>query len=34
MEEIAEVLRISVDTVKRDWKFTRLWLLRELGEAN
>jgi len=34
MEEIAEVLRISTDTVKRDWKFARLWLLRELGEAN
>jgi RNA polymerase sigma factor (TIGR02999 family) len=34
MEEIAEVLRISSDTVKRDWKFARLWLLRELGAAN
>src|SRR5215472_13550760 len=34
MEEIAEVLRISIDTVKRDWRFARLWLLRELGEAN
>ena len=34
MEEIAEVLRISTDTVKRDWKFARLWLSRELGEAN
>jgi len=34
MEEIAVVLRISIDTVKRDWKFARLWLLRELGEAN
>src|SRR5215472_16205085 len=34
LEEIAEVLRISIDTVKRDWKFARLWLLRELGEAN
>ena len=34
MEEIAEVLRISIDTVKRDWKFAKLWLLRELGEAN
>ena len=33
IEEIAEVLRISTDTVKRDWKFARLWLLRELGEA-
>ena len=33
LQEIAEVLRISIDTVKRDWKFARLWLLRELGEA-
>jgi RNA polymerase sigma factor (sigma-70 family) len=34
MEEIAEVLRISTNTVKRDWKFARLWLLHELGEGN
>lgn len=31
MEEIAEVLRVSTDTVKRDWKVARLWLLRELA---
>lgn len=30
MEEIAEVLKISPETVKRDWKFARVWLLREL----
>lgn len=30
MEEIAEVLNISSDTVKRDWKFARTWLLREV----
>ncbi len=30
MEEIAEVLQISPETVKRDWKFARTWLLREL----
>jgi DNA-binding CsgD family transcriptional regulator len=29
-EEIAEVLKISVETVKRDWRFARTWLLREL----
>jgi RNA polymerase sigma factor (TIGR02999 family) len=29
-EEIAEVLRISPETVKRDWRFSRTWLLREL----
>lgn len=31
MEEIAEVLRVSTDTVKRDWKVARLWLLQELA---
>ena len=29
-EETAEVLGISSDTVLRDWKFAKLWLLREL----
>ncbi|MBK9216850.1 MAG: sigma-70 family RNA polymerase sigma factor [Chloracidobacterium sp.] len=29
-EEVAEVLKISTDTVKRDWRFARTWLLREL----
>jgi RNA polymerase sigma factor (TIGR02999 family) len=29
-EEIAEVLEISVTTVKREWKTARLWLYREL----
>jgi len=28
--EIAEVVGVSVDTVKRDWSFARLWLAREL----
>ena len=32
MEEIAEVLKISPETAKRDWKFSRTWLLRELAE--
>ena len=31
MEEIAEVLRVSLGTVKRDWSLAKLWLLRELG---
>ena len=31
IEETAEALQISIDTVKRDWKMARLWLLRELG---
>lgn len=29
-EEIAELLGISVTTVKREWKTARLWLFREL----
>lgn len=29
-EEIAEVLNLSPETVKRDWRFSRNWLLREL----
>lgn len=32
-EEIAEVLKISPETVKRDWSFARNWLLRELAGA-
>lgn len=31
MEEIAEILQISPETAKRDWKFSRTWLLRELA---
>jgi RNA polymerase sigma factor (sigma-70 family) len=31
-EEIAEVLGISVTTVKREWKTARLWLFRELAK--
>jgi len=30
--EIAEVLAVSVDTIKRDWSFAKLWLARELKE--
>ena len=33
LEETAESLHVSVDTVKRDWRFARLWLLRELRGA-
>jgi RNA polymerase sigma-70 factor, ECF subfamily len=29
-EEIAEVLKVSVETVNRDWKFARAWLRQEL----
>src|SRR4051812_832532 len=34
VEETAEVLAISTDTVKRDWRFAKLWLLRELGRRS
>lgn len=29
-DEIAEALKVSPDTVKRDWRIAKLWLLREL----
>jgi len=31
VEETAEVLHVSVQTVHRDWKLARAWLLREMG---
>lgn len=31
VEEIARVLKISKETVKRDWNFAQTWLLRELS---
>jgi RNA polymerase sigma-70 factor, ECF subfamily len=31
IEETAEALHVSPDTVKRDWRFAKLWLLRELS---
>ena len=34
VEESAEVLRISPETVKRDWKLAKAWLLRELRRDN
>lgn len=33
VEEIAEVLKVSPETVKRDWSFSKTWLLRELSAA-
>ena len=30
LEETAAALQVSRDTVKRDWKMAKLWLLREL----
>lgn len=31
IEETAEVLKISTETVTRDWRFAKTWLLRELS---
>ena len=31
VEESAEVLKVSPETIMRDWKVAKLWLLRELG---
>jgi RNA polymerase sigma-70 factor, ECF subfamily len=30
VEETAEVLKISQETVQRDWRMAKVWLLREL----
>jgi RNA polymerase sigma factor (TIGR02999 family) len=34
VEETAEVLKVSVETVMRDWRLAKIWLLRELSEGN
>jgi hypothetical protein len=34
LEEAADVLQVSRDTVKRDWRFAKLWLLRELSDES
>jgi RNA polymerase sigma-70 factor (ECF subfamily) len=31
IEEAAEILNISVDTAKRDWRMAKAWLLAELS---
>ena len=33
VEDTAEALQVSADTVKRDWRFARLWLVRELSRG-
>ena len=33
VEEAAEVLAVSPDTVMRDWKFARSWLQAEIGNS-
>ena len=32
--EAAEVLKVSVDTIMRDWDFAKAWLLREMSKAS
>jgi RNA polymerase sigma factor (TIGR02999 family) len=32
-EETAEVLKVSPDTVLRDWKLAKVWLLREMKKT-
>ena len=34
LEETAEVLNVSLSTVKREWQSAKLWLLRELSETS
>jgi RNA polymerase sigma-70 factor (ECF subfamily) len=34
IDETAEALHVSRDTVKRDWTMAKLWLLRELEGSN
>ena len=33
VEETAQALEISPETVMRDWRMAKAWLLRELGGA-
>jgi len=32
VEETAEVLKVSPETVARDWRLAKAWLMRELAE--
>ncbi len=34
IEETAEALRVSSDTVIRDWRLAKIWLLRELSQGS
>jgi RNA polymerase sigma factor (TIGR02999 family) len=34
VEETADVLKVSAETVLRDWKFAKNWLLRELSHTD
>jgi len=34
VEETAEVLKVSPDTVMRDWRLARAWLLAEMSRRS
>jgi RNA polymerase sigma-70 factor (ECF subfamily) len=34
VDETADVLHVSSDTIKRDWRLAKEWLVRELGSAS
>ena len=34
VREVAEVLKVSEETVMRDWRLAKVWLLRELGQES
>jgi DNA-directed RNA polymerase specialized sigma24 family protein len=34
LDETAEVLKVSADTVARDWDFARTWLYREMTRSS
>jgi RNA polymerase sigma factor (TIGR02999 family) len=34
VEETAQVLSVSAETVMRDWKFAKVWLLREMSQES
>ena len=33
VKEVAEVLKVSEETVMRDWRLAKVWLLRQLGRG-
>jgi RNA polymerase sigma factor (TIGR02999 family) len=34
VEETAEVLKVSIDTVHRDWRLAKAWLARQMGKSS
>jgi DNA-directed RNA polymerase specialized sigma24 family protein len=34
LEEVAEVLRVSVSTVRRDWRMAQAWLHQQLNATS